>query len=103
MRDAVVNHFERQMPGFLSDEGLLHGVETRTSSPVRVSRDRETLEALGTKKLFPAGEGAGFAGGIVSAAVDGMVVADALLEALVGNEDKVTPKSSKAKSVGFNY
>lgn len=103
MRDAVVNHFERQMPGFLSEEGLLHGVETRTSSPVRVSRDRETLEALGTKNLYPAGEGAGFAGGIVSAAVDGIVVGDALLQKLAATEDKDSSKSSKVKSVGFNY
>jgi len=102
MRDAVVNHFERQMPGFLCDEGMLHGVETRTSSPVRVSRNKETLEAIGIKNLFPAGEGAGFAGGIVSAAVDGMVVGDALLEDLVGSGAKGTVKLN-VKSVGFEY
>lgn len=101
MKDAVCNHFERQMPGFLCDDGLLHGVETRTSSPVRVSRDPETMEAPGTKNLFPAGEGAGFAGGIVSAAVDGITVANAVLQNVAGEE--ATTKSSRVKNVGFNY
>lgn len=64
----------------LATHRLLHAVETRTSSPVRVSRDEFSLEAVGISGLFPAGEGAGFAGGIVSAAVDGMVVAEAVVE-----------------------
>jgi uncharacterized FAD-dependent dehydrogenase len=75
----LVHHFEKQMPGFVCDEGLLHGVETRTSSPLRISRDKHTLQAIGVTGLFPAGEGAGFAGGIVSAAVDGMAVSRAVL------------------------
>ena len=79
MKHALVEQFNRQMPGFICDDGLLHGVETRTSSPVRVIRDGATFQAIGTKNLFPAGEGAGFAGGIVSAAVDGIAVADAIL------------------------
>lgn len=79
LQDALVNHFEKQMPGFVCDEGLLHGVETRTSSPLRMSRDKDTLQAIGVTGLFPAGEGAGFAGGIVSAAVDGMAVSRAVL------------------------
>lgn len=74
------------MPGFVSEDGLLHGVETRTSSPVRVSRNSSTLQAIGTKRLFPAGEGAGFAGGIVSAAVDGIAVAQAVLDELLGSD-----------------
>ena len=82
IRDAL-SQFEKQMPGYISDEGLLHAVETRTSSPVRVSRDRETMQAIGTQLLFPSGEGAGFAGGIVSAAVDGMAVAEAVCSALL--------------------
>jgi uncharacterized FAD-dependent dehydrogenase len=101
MTDAVTNYFDRQMPGFLCDDALLHGVETRTSSPVRVSRDNETMEAPGTKNLYPAGEGAGFAGGIVSAAVDGMVVANAILEHVAGATR--SKADSKAKNVGFNY
>lgn len=79
LRDALRNHFGKQMPGFVCDEGLLHGVETRTSSPLRISRDKDTLEAVGVSGLFPAGEGAGFAGGIVSAAVDGLKVSRAVL------------------------
>ena len=79
MKHALMEHFNRQMPGFICDDGLLHGVETRTSSPLRVVRDGKTLQAIGTKNLFPTGEGAGFAGGIVSAAVDGIAVADAIL------------------------
>ena len=54
---AIVNHFDKQMPGFLCDEALLHGVETRTSSPMRVLRDANTLEASGLDNLFPSGEG----------------------------------------------
>ena len=104
LRDAVTNHFERQMPGFLCDEGVLHGVETRTSSPVRVSRDRESLQAIGTKALFPAGEGAGFAGGIVSAAVDGMAVANAILNTLDDEHGTATAANrGKFKGVGSFY
>jgi hypothetical protein len=61
-----------QLPGFISEEALLHGVETRTSSPVRIPRSNETYESTSLKGLYPVGEGAGYAGGIVSAAVDGM-------------------------------
>lgn len=59
MRDALINHFEKKMPGYICDEALLHGVETRTSSPVRISRDDETMQAIGAQGLYPAGEGAG--------------------------------------------
>uniref|UniRef100_A0A7S2CG41 Amine oxidase domain-containing protein n=1 Tax=Haptolina brevifila TaxID=156173 RepID=A0A7S2CG41_9EUKA len=64
------------------DDALLHGVETRTSAPVRVERVRESCEAVGLRRLFPAGEGAGYAGGIVSAAVDGLRVGRAVSEVL---------------------
>lgn len=83
MRHALTENFEKKMPGFVCEEGLLHAVETRTSSPVRVSRNEHSMQADGTGLLFPAGEGAGFAGGIVSAAVDGLVVADAVIDALL--------------------
>jgi uncharacterized FAD-dependent dehydrogenase len=59
LREALTEHFEKQMPGYVCDEALLHAVETRTSSPVRISRDDDTLQAVGTVGLFPAGEGAG--------------------------------------------
>ncbi|MCC8172092.1 MAG: FAD-binding protein [Parabacteroides sp.] len=63
--------FGRMSKGFLTDEAVMIGVETRTSSPVRILRDRETLQHVTLKGLFPCGEGAGYAGGIVSAAIDG--------------------------------
>ena len=63
--------FERTIPGFSGDEGLLVGVETRSSGPVRMVRDRESRLAAGWTNLLPAGEGAGYAGGIMSAAIDG--------------------------------
>ncbi len=69
--------FGRQMNGYISEEALLLGFETRTSSPVRIPRHGETLEHPEIIGLFPCGEGAGYAGGIVSAAMDGMRVADA--------------------------
>jgi uncharacterized FAD-dependent dehydrogenase len=107
LRDAVSNHFEQRMPGFLSEDALLHAVETRTSSPVRVARDPDTMQAIGTHGLFPAGEGAGYAGGIVSAAVDGMVVGEAVLANVCssGGKDALGPSPSKgrSKSIGFSY
>ena len=64
-------HFGRQSRGFLTNDACLIGVETRTSSPVRIIRDKETLQHVRLQGLFPCGEGAGYAGGIVSAAIDG--------------------------------
>lgn len=68
--------FDRRIPGFLMGDALLTGVETRTSSPVRLPRDEITLECGNTPGLYPAGEGAGYAGGILSAAIDGIKVAE---------------------------
>jgi uncharacterized FAD-dependent dehydrogenase len=70
--------FDRRIRGYAGREALLLGFETRTSSPLRVPRDRETLEHPELPGLFPCGEGAGYAGGIVSAALDGMRVAEAV-------------------------
>lgn len=64
-------HFGKVSKGFLTNEAVMIGVETRTSSPVRILRDRETLQHTTLRGLFPCGEGAGYAGGIVSAAIDG--------------------------------
>jgi len=75
-----LERFARRMPGFLSDDAVLVGVESRTSSPVRVPRKEDTLESPDVRGLYPAGEGAGYAGGIVSAALDGKRVAMALLQ-----------------------
>ena len=63
--------FGKSMKGYLTNEAILHAPESRTSSPVRIPRDAQTLEHLQIKGLYPCGEGAGFAGGIVSAAIDG--------------------------------
>lgn len=71
--------FDRQMRGYLTEEAVLVGVESRTSSPVRVPRDPERLVSPDLPGLYPCGEGAGYAGGIVSAALDGMRVARAIL------------------------
>lgn len=66
-----LRHFGKMSSGFLTNEALMIGVETRTSSPVRIVRDRESFQHITIKGLFPCGEGAGYAGGIVSAAIDG--------------------------------
>lgn len=70
-------NFGQKMRGYYTNEAQILGVESRTSSPVRVPRDKETLEHVQTKRLFPCGEGAGYAGGIVSAAMDGERCAEA--------------------------
>ena len=75
--------FGRQIPSYDDPEVLMTGVETRTSSPVRFTRG-EDLQSLNTIGLFPAGEGAGYAGGILSAAVDGIKVAEAVAASLGG-------------------
>lgn len=73
IKDALI-HFEKIMPGFITNEAIMVGVESRTSSPVRVMRDNESLMS-NLNGLYPCGEGAGFAGGIMSAAMDGIRVA----------------------------
>ena len=71
--------FGKKMPGYLTNEALIVGVESRTSTPVRIPRDKESCMHIEVKGLFPCGEGAGYAGGIVSAAMDGERCADAVL------------------------
>lgn len=73
--------FGKKMKGYLSNEAQIVGVESRTSSPVRIPRDKETCEHLQIKRLYPCGEGAGYAGGILSAAMDGEKCADRLIAA----------------------
>ena len=70
LREGFVE-FGKTMRGFLTNEAILHAPESRTSSPVRIPRDSDTLEHLQIKGLYPCGEGAGYAGGIISAAIDG--------------------------------
>jgi hypothetical protein len=70
--------FGMMMKGFLTDEAVILGVESRTSSPVRIPRNPETMEHINIRGLYPCGEGSGYAGGIVSSAVDGMKAAEAV-------------------------
>jgi len=76
--------FGRQIKGFDRPDAVLTGVETRTSSPIRIRRG-EDFQSLNTHGLYPAGEGAGFAGGILSAAVDGIRVAEAVAKSIAGS------------------
>ncbi len=76
MREALAA-FGRQIPGYAMDDAVMTGVETRTSSPVRMTRG-EDFQSLNVKGLYPAGEGAGYAGGILSASVDGIKIAEAV-------------------------
>jgi uncharacterized FAD-dependent dehydrogenase len=77
--------FGKQIRGFDRADAVLTGVETRTSSPVRITRDANTLQSLNTRGLYPAGEGAGYAGGILSAGVDGIRVAEAVARAILAD------------------
>ena len=74
--------FGKKSKGFLTNEAVLIGDETRTSSPIRIPRDKEALMHIEIKGLFPCGEGAGYAGGIVSAAIDGERCAEAVFNYL---------------------
>jgi uncharacterized FAD-dependent dehydrogenase len=76
IREAIPA-FDKKIKGFAMKDAVLTGVETRTSSPIRIKRDRN-FQSLNTQGLYPAGEGAGYAGGILSAAVDGIKVAEAV-------------------------
>ena len=78
--------FDQSMKGYLTNEAVVHAPETRTSSPVRIPRDRKTLEHIRIKGLFPCGEGAGYAGGIISAAIDGEKVASAVYNYSINNK-----------------
>ena len=77
---------DRKLKGFANPDSVLTGVETRTSSPVRIERD-ETYQSINVKALYPCGEGAGYAGGITSSAADGLKVAEKIFERLTGIND----------------
>ncbi len=77
--------FGKQIRGFDRADAILTGIETRTSSPVRIKRDNENLQSINTRGLYPAGEGAGYAGGILSAGVDGIKVAEAVATAMLAD------------------
>ncbi|WP_413557135.1 NAD(P)/FAD-dependent oxidoreductase [Bdellovibrio sp. HCB209] len=77
-----LNKFNRNMKGFVVEDAQLYGIESRTSCPVRITRDNESLESISHAGLYPAGEGAGYAGGITSAACDGIKIAEKIIEKL---------------------
>ncbi len=81
IREAIPA-FNKKIQGFSSDDGLLTGVETRTSSPISIKRNKD-FQSINTKGLFPAGEGAGYAGGILSAGIDGIKVAEAVAKSML--------------------
>ncbi len=83
MREALPM-FDRQIRGFARADAVLTAVETRTSSPIRIRRNDDDLQSVNVRGLYPAGEGAGYAGGILSAAIDGLRVAEALAMDLTG-------------------
>ena len=79
IKEAIIN-LDRKLEGFSLEDAVLTGVETRTSSPIRIVRDKDSFISINTDGLYPLGEGAGYAGGIMSSAVDGIKGAKAYLE-----------------------
>lgn len=79
LREAIPM-IEKRLKGFADPEAVMIGVETRSSSPLRVTREPDTYQSINTPGLYPAGEGAGYAGGIISAAIDGMRIAEVILK-----------------------
>ena len=77
----ALKHFDKKLPGFITDDAVFYGVESRTSCPIRITRDKETMVSVSHEGLYPTGEGAGYAGGITSAACDGIKVAEAIISA----------------------
>lgn len=84
IREAIPE-FGKQIRGYDRKDAILTGIETRTSSPIRITRNNDTLQSLNTLGLYPAGEGAGYAGGILSAGVDGIKVAEAVAKAMLAD------------------
>jgi uncharacterized FAD-dependent dehydrogenase len=82
--------FDKQVRGYFKHDAVLTGLETRTSSPIRIKRRDDTLQSLNTRGLFPAGEGAGYAGGILSAGVDGIKVAEAVALSMAADSHRST-------------
>jgi uncharacterized FAD-dependent dehydrogenase len=80
---AGLKVFDQKIKGFISDNALIIGLESRTSSPVRIPRDRDSLQHIELKNLYPCGEGAGYAGGITSSAIDGINAAKKIAETLI--------------------
>lgn len=86
--------FENQMKGFIHESAVLHGVESRTSCPIRITRHADSLQSISHHGLYPTGEGAGYAGGITSAACDGIRVAEAIVADVKSTHLKSTSSST---------
>ena len=84
IREAIPE-FDKQIKGFAMADALLTGVETRTSAPIRIKRRDDDLQSMNVRGLFPAGEGAGYAGGIMSAGIDGIRAAEAVAMSIAGH------------------
>ncbi|MGV8150085.1 MAG: NAD(P)/FAD-dependent oxidoreductase [Alkaliphilus sp.] len=93
MKEAIT-HWHKKLKGFAMKDTIITGVETRSSSPIRIVRDSDTLESTNVKGLYPSGEGAGYAGGIISAAIDGIKVA----EKIILNRQKIDDVTKKVVS-----
>jgi len=91
--------FARQIAGFAMDDAVMTGVETRTSSPIRIGRD-QTFQSLNTHGLYPAGEGAGYAGGIMSAGIDGIRMAEAVALSITRLADTAPARPLLSAGVG---
>jgi len=78
--------FDRKIKGFAKADATLTAVETRTSSPIQITRDKDSLQSINTHGLYPAGEGAGYAGGILSAGIDGIKIAEAIAKDILSKE-----------------
>ena len=78
MKEALLG-LDKKIQGFAMNDAVMTGVESRSSSPVRINRDEESFQSISTKGIYPSGEGAGFAGGIVSAAIDGLKCAEQMI------------------------
>ena len=74
--------FDKKMHGFITDQAIVVGVESRSSSPIRIPRNKETFEHINIQGLYPAGEGSGYSGGITSSAIDGENCANKIAEKL---------------------
>jgi len=92
--------FGKKIRGFDRKDAVLTGIETRTSSPVRIKRDKENLQSINTRGLYPAGEGAGYAGGILSAGVDGIKVAEALALEMLSDHEMLKDREMSKDSGG---
>ena len=92
-----MDHFGRIIEGFDRPDTVIAGVESRTSSPVRIPRDKDSLESVACRGLFPCGEGAGYAGGITSAAMDGLKCAEKIAEQYAPGNALITKKDLRAE------